>query len=359
MKSAGRPPRAGRGALSNPAGRFEATRCEAEDDGWGALDAPLPPLETTVLPERARSVISHNDSPDLPFSRSINPYRGCEHGCIYCYARPSHAFMNLSPGLDFETHLFFKQDAACGLRRELGARGYRCEPIHLGANTDPYQPLERRLGITRSLLEVLLEYHHPVTIVTKSALVLRDIELLAALARERLVRVHLSVTTLDAGLKRLLEPRAAAPAARLAAVRALSDAAIPVGVLVAPVIPVLTDHELERILEAARAAGARSAGYVVLRLPGEVRGLWCEWLQTHYPDRARHVMSILRELRSGRDDDPRFGHRLRGQGAYAELLRARFRAACRRLGLATGEAAPLDCSRFRPPTRQGGQLEFF
>lgn len=359
MRSAVRPPRAGRGALSNPAGRFEATRFEAADDGWGILDAPLPPLETTVLPEPARSVISHNDSPDLPFSRSINPYRGCEHGCIYCFARPSHAFMNLSPGLDFETRLFFKQDAAGGLRRELGARGYRCEPIQLGTSTDPYQPLERRLAITRSLLEVLLECHHPVTIVTKSTLVLRDLDLLAALARERLVRVHLSVTTLDAGLKRLLEPRAAAPAARLAAIRALTGAAVPAGVLVAPVIPVLTDHELERILEAAHRAGAQSAGCAVLRLPGEVRGLWREWLQTHYPERAPHVMSILRELRGGRDEDPRFGHRLRGQGVYAELLQARFRAACRRLGLAAGEAAPLDCSGFRPPARQGDPLDLF
>jgi DNA repair photolyase len=351
--------RPGRGALSNRAGRFEATQRARVDDGWGVLDEPLPPLETVVLPEPAKSVITYNDSPDIPFSQSINPYRGCEHGCIYCYARPSHAFVNLSPGLDFETRLFFKEDVAHKLRRELGAKGYRCSAINLGANTDPYQPLERRLGVTRSILEVLLETHHPVTIITKSALVLRDRELLAALANERLVRVMVSLTTLDADLKRRLEPRAASPAARLAAIRGLREAGVPTGVLIAPVIPVLTDHELERLVEAAHGAGAMSAAYIVLRLPGEVRDLWVEWLETHEPGKAAHIMSVLRDLRGGRDNDARFGHRMRGQGVYGELLRARFEAVCRRLGMTTGEVAELDHSRFCPPIPESRQLGLF
>ena len=359
MDALGPRPRPGRGALSNPAGRFEGRRREAVDDGWGILDELPPPLDTIVRPEVSRSIISRNESPDIPFSRSINPYRGCEHGCVYCYARPSHAFLNLSPGLDFETRLFFKDGAVRELRRELSARGYRCEPIHLGANTDPYQPLERRLAITRGILGVLLECRHPVTITTKSSLILRDRDLLAALAREGLVHASLSITTLDADLKRRLEPRAPAAAARLAALRGLAAAGVPAGVLVAPVIPVLTDHELERILEAARDAGAQDAGYVVLRLPGEVRGLWLEWLQSHYPGTASHVMSVLRDLRGGRDDDPRFGRRMRGQGVYADLLGARFHAACRRLGLVAGGSRVLDASKFRPPVAGRGQLEMF
>lgn len=351
--------RPGRGALSNPAGRFEPTRCERMDDGWGSLDELPPPLETLVQPEASRSVISYNDSPDIPFSRSINPYRGCEHGCVYCYARPSHSFVNLSPGLDFETRLFFKDGAARHLRRELAARGYGCEPIHLGASTDPYQPLERRLAITRGILDVLLECRHPVTITTKSALILRDLDLLAALAGDRLVHVSLSITTLDSNLKRRLEPRAPAAAARLAALRGLASAGIPVGVLVAPVIPILTDHELERILQVAQEAGAQDAGYVVLRLPGEVHGLWLEWLQVHYPGKAAHVMSIVRDLRGGTDNDPRFGRRMRGQGVFAELLRTRFRTACRRLGLTTGGSPTLDRAKFRPPVTGAVQLEMF
>ena len=351
--------RPGRGALSNPTGRFEVRRYEPVDDGWGIQDELPPPLETIARPEASRSVISRNDSPDIPFSRSINPYRGCEHGCVYCYARPSHAFLNLSPGLDFETRLFFKDGAVRELRRELSARGYRCEPVHLGANTDPYQPLERRLAITRGVLEVLLECRHPVTITTKSALILRDRDLLAAFAREGLVHASLSITTLDVDLKRRLEPRAPGAAARLAALGGLTAAGVPAGVLVAPVIPVLTDHELERILEAARDAGAQDAGYVVLRLPGEVRGLWLEWLQAHYPGKAAHVMSVLRNLRGGSDNDPRFGRRMRGQGVYADLLGARFHAACRRLGLATGGGQALDASKFRPPVAGHGQLEMF
>ena len=349
----------GRGAVSNRAGRFESLAVEAVDDGWGLLDEPLPPLETTVLPEPAQSVISRNSSPDVPFEQSINPYRGCEHGCIYCFARPSHAYVNLSPGLDFETRLFFKKDAAQRLREELNRRAYRCSPINLGANTDPYQPLERRLGITRSLLEVLAESHHPVTIVTKSALVVRDLDLLRRLAAERLTRVFVSVTTLDDELKRRMEPRAASPAARLATVKRLSEAGIPTGVMFAPVIPAINDHELESILEGASVAGAASAGYQLLRLPGEVRELFYEWLEMHYPDRANRVRNRIRQLRGGRDNDPRFGSRMRGQGPWAALLRRRFETACRRHGLGHGRAKPLETALFRPPSRAPDQMELW
>ncbi|MGH8251292.1 MAG: PA0069 family radical SAM protein [Steroidobacteraceae bacterium] len=349
----------GRGAISNRAGRFEALAVEAVDDGWGIADEALPPLQTTVLPEPAQSVISRNQSPDIPFDQSINPYRGCEHGCIYCYARPSHAYVNLSPGLDFETRLFFKQDAAARLREELNRRSYRCSPINLGANTDPYQPLEKRLGITRSLLAVLAESHHPVTVVTKSALVVRDIDLLGQLAAEQLVKVFVSVTTLDDELKRRMEPRAASPAARLAAISKLSAAGIPTGVMFAPVVPAINDHELEGVLDAAAAAGARTAGYLFLRLPGEVRDLFYEWLDTHYPDRAHRVQNRIHSLRSGRDNDPRFGHRMRGQGPFAELLRRRFEASCRRNGLESGRRDPLTTGLFRPPSRTPDQMELW
>jgi DNA repair photolyase len=349
----------GRGAVSNRAGRFESLAVEAVDDGWGLLDEPLPPLETTVLPEPAQSVITRNDSPDIPFDQSINPYRGCEHGCVYCYARPSHAYVNLSPGLDFETRLFFKKDAAQRLREELSRRAYRCSPISLGANTDPYQPLERRLGVTRSLLEVLAESHHPVTIVTKSALVIRDLDLLQRLAAERLTRVFVSLTTLDDELKRRMEPRAASPAARLATIKRLSEAGIPTGVMFAPVIPAINDHELERVVEAAAGAGAATAGYLLLRLPGEVRELFYEWLETHYPDRANRVRNRIRQLRGGRDNDPRFGSRMRGQGPWADLLRRRFETACRRQGLEHGRAKPLETALFRPPSRTPGQMELW
>ena len=349
----------GRGAVSNRAGRFESLAVEAVDDGWGVLDEPLPPLETTVLPEPAQSVITHNNSPDVPFDQSINPYRGCEHGCIYCFARPSHAYVNLSPGLDFETRLFFKKDAAERLREELNRRSYRCSPINLGANTDPYQPLERRLGITRSLLEVLAESHHPVTIVTKSALVVRDLDLLKRLAAERLTRVFVSVTTLDDELKRRMEPRAASPAARLATVKRLSEAGIPTGVMFAPVIPAINDHELEDVVAASAGAGAATAGYLLLRLPGEVRDLFYEWLETHYPERANRVRNRIRQLRGGRDNDPRFGARMRGQGPWADLLRRRFESACRRHGLEHGRAKPLETAFFRPPSRSPGQMELW
>src|SRR5688500_16599178 len=324
--------RNGRGAVSNPAGRFESTRAEVVDDGWGTIDEELPPLQTTVLPEPARSIISRNKSPDIPFDQSINPYRGCEHGCIYCYARPSHAYVGLSPGLDFETKLFYKADAARVLEKELAAPSYRCAPIMLGANTDPYQPLEKTHKVTRSLLEVLLRCKHPVNITTKGALVARDVDLLAELARDRLAQVMFSIPTLDNEMKRVLEPRAASSAARLKAMRALADAGVTVGVLVAPIIPVLTEHEIEAVLEASREAGASVAGYTLLRLPWEVKDLFRECLAEHFPDRAAHVMSIVRSMRGERDNDPDFGTRMHATGPVAQMIRQRFALATRRLG---------------------------
>jgi DNA repair photolyase len=352
--------RPGRGAASNPAGRFEPTRSAATDDGWGILDEPPPRLETTVLAESAKQIIARNTSPDVPFTQSINPYRGCEHGCTYCYARPSHAFVNLSPGLDFETRLFYKRDARALLEKELAARNYQCSPIALGANTDPYQPIERRYRVTRDLLELLSDCDHPVTIVTKgAALIARDFELLRSMAERRLVAVFVSVTTLDSALKRTLEPRAASPRARLQAIARLSAAGVPVGVMVAPVIPVLTDHELEKILEQAAAAGAGTAAYVMLRLPHEVAGLFREWLEAHEPLKAEHVMSRVKALRNGRDNDPAFGSRMRGEGVYAELLRKRFDVAVRRLGLTEKARFELDTSRFRPPASRSPQQTLF
>ena len=354
-----RGPGPGRGVLSNPADRFAATHAVAEDDGWGSLDTPLPPLETIVRPEPARSVITRNDSPDVPFEQSINPYRGCEHGCVYCFARPAHAYVNLSPGLDFETRLFYKQDAALRLREELARPQYRCSPIALGTNTDPYQPVERRHRVTRSILELVLECRHPVSIVTKSAMVLRDLDLLQPLAQQRLVRVYLSVTTLDDDLKRRMEPRAASPRARLAAVRALARAGVPVGVMFAPVIPALNDHELEAVVGASASAGAGSMAYLLLRLPREVRDLFYEWLEAHFPDRADRVRNRIRELRGGLDNDPRFGARMRGSGPWADLLRSRFERACRQAGLPRDERVPLDTAAFRPPRPASGQLAFW
>jgi DNA repair photolyase len=351
--------RTGRGAVSNRAGRFESLAVERVDDGWGIADEPLPPLETTVLPEPTQSVITRNNSPDIPFEQSINPYRGCEFGCAYCFARPAHAYVNLSPGLDFETKLFYKKDAAQRLREELNRRGYRPSPISLGTNTDPYQPLEKRLGVTRSLLEVMAECRHPVTIVTKSALVVRDTDLLQCLAAEQLTRVFVSITTLDGELKRRMEPRAASPAARLATIAKLAAAGIPTGVMFAPVVPAINDHELESVLEAAAKAGAQTAGYLLLRLPGEVRDLFYEWLDTHYPERASRVRSRIREMRGGRDYDSRFGHRMRGQGPWAELLRRRFEEACRRHGLERNRSKPLETGLFRPPSRAPGQMELW
>lgn len=348
--------RPGRGAVSNPEGRFETTRAEVVDDGWGNLDEPLPPLATTVQPEPARSIISRNKSPDIPFDQSINPYRGCEHGCIYCYARPSHGYLNLSPGLDFETRLFYKADAARLLEKELAAPGYRCSPITIGANTDPYQPIEREYRVTRSIIEVLAKCRHPFSIITKGAMIERDIDLLAPLARDNLVLALVSVTTLNNELKRTLEPRTASPAARLRAIRSLSAAGVPVGVMVAPVIPVLTDFELEKILQAAAQAGAQSAGYVLLRLPYEVKDLFRDWLQQHEPLKAKHVLTRMQAMRAGRDYDSRWGVRQRGEGEYAELLNQRFKAACARFGLKTGERFVHNTGLFRAPVAGPQQL---
>ncbi len=340
----------GRGAVTNPDGRYNDWRHEAIDDGWGTDDG-RPAPQTEVSLEHPRTIIARNQSPDIPFDRSINAYRGCEHGCIYCYARPTHAWLGLSPGLDFETRLTAKPDAATLLRRELQAPGYHPSPIALGANTDPYQPIERRYQITRQVLEILSEHNHPCTITTKSALVERDLDLLTSMAERRLVWVHLSVTTLRPEIARRLEPRASAPHRRLQAVTLLREARIPVSVMVAPVIPVLTDPELEKILEAAAVAGAMSANYMLVRLPLEVSDLFEDWLRTHFPDMAAHVMNRIRDSRGGSTNDPRFGHRMRGEGVFAELIAQRFRIAARRLNL-DRPLPPLDCNRFRGQPRQ-------
>jgi len=349
----------GRGAASNPEGRFESAKLEAFDDGWEREEESAPHPATTVTDEHARSIISRNDSPDIPFEQSINPYRGCEHGCVYCYARPSHAYLNLSPGLDFETKLFAKTNAVELLRAELGKRSYRVSPINLGANTDPYQPIERRYQITRQLLQVMLECRHPVTVISKNALIERDLDLLAALARENLVYAFVSITSLDNKLSAKLEPRASAPHRRIAALQALADAGVPCGVMVAPIIPMLTDRWFETILEQAREAGARMAGYTILRLPWELKDLVREWLELHFPERAEHVLSLVRQMRGGRDNDPRFGSRMRGEGEFAELIRQRFMLTTKRLGFGRGRDVRLDSSRFTPPRAATPQGELF
>ena len=345
----------GRGATINPAGRFASVESQSVDDGWFHEDTP-DSVATEVRAESSRSVISRNESPDIPFSQSINPYRGCEHGCIYCYARPSHAYVDLSPGLDFETRLFYKADAARLLRDEISRASYKPQAIMLGANTDPYQPIEKKLHVTRDVLEVLLQARHPLTIVTKGSLVLRDLDLLTEFARRNLVRVTVSLTTLDPELKRTLEPRTASPQARLRVISALAAAQVPVGVLTAPMIPAVNDSELEAMLEAAAAAGAQYAGYVLLRLPHEVKDLFRAWLEQHLPLRAAHVMSLVQQARGGRDNDPRFGHRMRGDGPWAAMLRARFELARKRLKLAGGRLPDLDPSQFCRPS-VGGQME--
>jgi DNA repair photolyase len=362
-RTADTPAERGRGATFNPGNRFRRESRESYDDGWAAPadDAAddLPPgVRTTVAITRARTIIARNSSPDLPFNQSINPYQGCEHGCVYCYARPTHAYLDLSPGLDFETRLFAKPDAAALLRAEIGRPGYVCDPIALGTNTDPYQPIEREWKITRQVLEVLVEHEHPFTIVTKSALVERDLDLIAPMAARNMARVYISITNLDRDLHRALEPRAAAPQRRLEAIRTLSGAGVPVGVLVAPVIPQLTDQDLEQILEAASAHGATSAGWIMLRLPLEVAPLFRAWLDAHHPLRAQHVMSVLQQLRGGHDYVAEFGTRMRGTGLFAELVERRFALACRRLGL-NRERHPLDVTRFRPPRADTGQRELF
>ncbi|MBL6455346.1 PA0069 family radical SAM protein [Belnapia sp. T6] len=345
--------RKGRGALSNPPVRYESTAREAFDDGWAGLAdlADLPPLPTTLLKERARSALSYNESPDLGFDRSVNPYRGCEHGCIYCYARPSHATVGYSPGLDFETRLLFKPDLPALLEKELRRPGYVPRPVALGSNTDPYQPIERTLLLTRQVLEVLERFGHPVTIVTKSAGVLRDLDILTRLAKRNLVHVCLSVTTLDPALARRMEPRAASPLRRLQAIQALAQAGVPAGVLAAPMIPGLNDAELERILSESCKAGATRAGYVLLRLPLEIRAMFEEWVRSHVPDRAARILALIRETRGGAMYDSRFGIRQTGTGAYADMLARRFALAAGKLGFGNSRVASqgLDCSQFAPP----------
>ncbi len=347
----------GRGVTSNSAGRFERFESEQFDDGWAA-DDDLPVLRTDVSEEIARSLITYNRSPDLPFDRSINPYRGCEHGCVYCFARPTHAYLGLSPGLDFETRLIARPNAATVLRNELSARGYKVAPIALGTNTDPYQPIEKDLSITRSCLSVLQEFQHPVGIVTKGTLVERDLDILAEMAERGLVRVGVSLTTLDPDLSRRMEPRAPSPKRRLATIRRLIGAGVPVRVMTSPLVPGLTDHELEHLLEAGRDAGADAASWIMLRLPREVSGLWQEWLRDHEPARAEKVMSKLREMHGGRDYDPRWGHRMRGEGEYAGLIAKRFSLALKRLGLAS-QTPPLRCDLFAKPAQAGDQLTLF
>ena len=356
-------PRHLRGARSFLQGRFETAAREPFDDGWTPEEPDERELKSQVTIERARSIVSHNDSPDVGFSPSINPYRGCEHGCIYCYARPSHAYLELSPGLDFESKLFAKTNAAEVLRETLAKPAYQVSPIALGANTDCYQPIERKYRITRQILEVLAECEHPVTMVTKSALVERDLDILGPMAEKNLVKVFVSIGTLDRTLARKLEPRAASPQRRLDVLRKLSEHRVPCGVMVAALIPALNDKTMEHVLEAAAAAGAKEAAYVVMRLPNELKVLFKEWLDAHYPQRAEHVMSIVRQMRGGKENDPNFGTRMSGTGNYAELMEKRFDIACRRFGL-NGHGAPrrepteLDCTRFRPPSPEG-QLKLF
>jgi DNA repair photolyase len=347
--------RRGRGARSNRAGRFEIEQRDDFDDGWASLEQ-LEPFKTVVHVELAKSVIARNDSPDISFEQSINPYRGCEHGCIYCYARPSHGFLGHSTGLDFETQLYAKTNVAEVLERELSRPGYVPKTIALGTVTDPYQPIERGLRLTRSVLEVLERAQHPVGIVTKSALVTRDIDVLARLAERGLVKVALSVTTLDRTLARAMEPRAATPQRRIEAIRSLSEAGIPVTVMVAPVIPSLNDHEIEEILTAAKDAGAREAGYVMLRLPFELKDVFREWLATEYPDRAKRVITLLRSMHGGADYRPAFGHRQKGSGPYADQIGARFRLAVKRLGLNERGRYRLRVDLFTRPVALGGQM---
>lgn len=382
----------GRGATFNPEGRFEKQTRSAVDDGWGSLEEPLSPLETTVRPEPARTIITRNDSPDISFSQSINPYRGCEHGCIYCYARPAHAYVNLSPGLDFETKIFYKENAAGLLEKELRKPGYKCQTIALGTNTDPYQPAERKFKVTRSLLEVMQRYRQPFSIVTKGAALMgRDLDILSEMGRANLAMVAISITSLKDEIKRTLEPRTSSPSARLKMIAKLREAGVPVMVMVAPVIPGITDTEMESILSSARDAGALAAGYVMLRLPWEVKDLFHQWLDAHYPLRAQHVMSLVRQIRGGEPErteqpkvtDPdgfnqetvpeavtvqpspyrknayysaKWGERQRGVGEFADMVEKRFRLACKRLELNRWHALRLDTGQFRVPTAAGDQL---
>lgn len=345
-----------RGALSNAPGRFELSR-NAVDDGW-SVEPRNDHIATQIREEMARTVITYNRSPDLPFDRSLNAYRGCEHGCIYCFARPSHAYLGFSPGLDFETRLIARPNADAVLRRELSKPNYKVATLAMGTNTDPYQPCEAEWHITRRCLEVLRDFNHPVAIVTKGALVERDLDILAPMAAKGLVRVGISLTTLDPHLARRMEPRVPTPARRLATIRRLSDAGVPVRVMASPLIPGLSDHEVEALLAAGQEAGADAASWIMLRLPREVSPLWQQWLQEHYPGRAAKVMARLREMHGGRDYDPRWGHRMRGEGHFAEMMAMRFKAACKRLGL-TERTASLRTDLFVRPPQAGDQLALF
>jgi DNA repair photolyase len=351
-----RDPLHGRGARTNAGGRYERFVAEAFDDGWTPEE--VRPLETIVTPELARSIISTNESPDISFDQSINPYRGCEHGCIYCYARPNHAYVGLSPGLDFETKLFVKANAAELLEAEFSKPSYRPKTIMLGGVTDIYQPIERGYGVTRALLEVMERWRHPMALITKSQLVIRDVDILARLAERNLARAAVSITTLDRRIARVMEPRAATPERRLETVRVLSEARVPTTVMMAPIVPAITDNEIEAVLQACAEAGASAAGYVVLRLPLEIKDLFKEWLAEHFPDRAARVMSLVRSMRNGRDYDPEWGKRQRGEGPYAKLIADRFAAARRRFGL-DRPSLPLDTSQFRRPLEAGGQQDLF
>ena len=340
----------GRGAVSNPAGRFENSPSVAVHDGWDQADDedfPNPDPATTFLPDNTRNIIATNNSPDIPFEQSINPYKGCEHGCVYCYARPTHAFLDLSPGLDFETKIFYKTDPVERLLEALDDPGYECRTLALGTNTDPYQPGEKELKVTRRLLETLLDARHPVSIVTKGALILRDLDILGELARHGLVSVGISITTLDNELKTKLEPRTASPSARLRVIHELKDARVPVGVMVAPVIPFINDHEIEAVVHRSAVAGAEFVGYVMLRLPFEVKDLFVEWLEEHYPLKAEHVMSRVREMRGGKAYQARWGERMRGTGIYADLIAKRFEVARRKHGLDVSRRAELRTDLFR------------
>jgi len=349
-----------RGTENNLEGRFEKQTKEVFDDGWHKEDDDenLSTLETTLFLDHTKSIISHNDSPDIGFDQSINPYKGCEHGCIYCYARPSHAYLNLSPGLDFETKIFYKPNAAQLLEKEINHKNYLCKPIVIGANTDPYQPAESKLKITRSLLEVADRYSHPVSIITKSSLIERDIDLLESLAKRHLIRVAITLTTLSVATKKILEPRASAPQGRLRAIKTLNSLNIPVLVMAAPMIPMVNDMELEHILAAAKQAGANHAGYTLIRLPYEVKDLFREWLSKHYPERAAHVMSLIQQMRGGKDYDSTFGKRMRGEGEFAKFLANRFRLACKKYAINTLPSQPLNTSLFRKNTKDNSQLSF-
>lgn len=347
----------GRGAVSNAVGRYERYARVLLDDGWTESDETPPALKTEITIDATRTIIARNKSPDISFDRSINPYRGCEHGCIYCFARPTHAYLGLSPGADFESRLFVKPNAAELLAKELSAPGYTPRTIAIGTNTDPYQPIERRLKIMRSVLEVLRDFNHPVGIITKSPLIMRDIDILAPMAEKGLARAALSVTTLDRKLARQMEPRAGTPEKRLEAIRALSEAGVPMAVMFAPIIPALNDGEMEAVLAAAKEAGAASAGYVLLRLPLEIKDLFKEWLEVNRPDAAKHVMSLMRQMRDGKEYDAEWSTRMRGTGPYAQMLAHRFRAAVRRLSLHDNRKLRTDL--FQPPPKAGDQLKLF